>query len=110
MKVLFKIGDQVKIRSGKYKGQSGTINRVVLKSREAYVDGINIKKKAKDKQRYTQGSQDGNDEQNSENYKYIIHPVSFHKLQKLEGKEVVIEDVDDSKEKGKDKKNKEDKA
>lgn len=44
-KTKVKVGDQVKIISGKYKGQTGTIIKIILKKQGIIIKDINIKTK-----------------------------------------------------------------
>lgn len=41
----FKVGDKVRVISGKDKGREGTIEKILVKQRKAIVSGINIYKK-----------------------------------------------------------------
>ena len=43
--VKFKVGDKVKITSGKDKGREGQIEKLILKEARALVPGVNIYKK-----------------------------------------------------------------
>ena len=55
-KVHIKTGDKVKIISGKYKGQIGTVNKVMPKKNKITIQNINIiKKHVKPKQQSEKG-------------------------------------------------------
>lgn len=43
----FKVGDQVQVRSGRDKGKSGKIEKILLKENKAVIGGINIYKRHK---------------------------------------------------------------
>lgn len=40
-----KVGDSVKIISGKYKNQEGQIKKIISKKNHIFIDNINLKKK-----------------------------------------------------------------
>nr|YP_009391288.1 ribosomal protein L24 [Dipterocladia arabiensis]ARW59432.1 ribosomal protein L24 [Dipterocladia arabiensis] len=55
-KIKFKIGDDIKIISGKYKGKNGKIIKIISKKQGVIIENINLKTKhIKPKQNEEQG-------------------------------------------------------